>query len=1112
MSLNGLDNPVVLEAYQTALTDAGGWFILHYISRDEVDLLDRGTGGVSEVRNAIDKYEEISPLYGFLQYRRRKVIIRYMPEGLSRLILARSNVQFQSVLDKFSPNDTILPISQASDLSESALSSACLLHTASISMSSSTGSLRRKRLMEITEDAEEGGTKEDVKEKPQLQLQSQFPSVPQSSSDEIRQRSNSQRSEATIVPSVFTPDIERSPSDFRSPPSRASSRPALSRRGSATGSLTGSLSPKSPGADSESRYRSLLDEFPRPSEESRKSSQSARPTIQDLERAAGITPKVKLGPRPSIDQTGKPRTSRSSRNGEQRPVAALPAGIRPSSLRKQKTDTPRPLSQGSAFATMPASRAPPIPLLVPPPSIPISRAPTSPSARSLSALSTSSGLTPEKERLMKALLQRRKAMAKQADERARKQSIAEVEEEPKDEPKESPDLSQSRFSENKENINSVQIPLPDPEKPTPERSELEKPELEKPLDEEITPEQTPELPEPTAEEIVPDLEGASSLLISASTSEPADENTLESVQSETQVIPKDKISEDGGSAIPDQTEAKNSLVPPTSAKFPVPLTKESTEIPEPTPALFEIPVASELLETPPTEAIVERSPEPTTIPTPLVVTPPEEIPSPVSISIDPVPLNETASPAESPIQSHTQSHIGKSDNLPLDQRRNVRVSPIVITDYSDDDNLSDDSLMEELSSATLQEARPVTVKSPTTTDWRGSTRAFSGPQGRPSTANAVTVGRSISGSYTSNDSPAPVLVAKKINVSSGISSRIKALEKFQSREGTPSVVGHNATGLSTSSSFESLRKRASISLHNDNLEASPPGAKQASYSPESFTRAPSVKGGYRPTSSTNRRTNSISVPARIVRDADASLETSESDVHLQASPLTAEDRVHEDVPSQPLTVDTIGVDRSLSISPAGSSRRSSAASPPGSRPSLSASPRSKTDESLPKSPADERTESGTSRTLRRMSSKSIIEDLSSHVKEQSTNVTVGDESVIILPSPSSQHLSEPVDLGEVNVQFPDTLLWKRRAMRVDESGYVVLTPSTQDSSARNMAKRYHLSEFRTPCLPDEDMQELPNSILLDFLDGSTLQCACESRQGQTSTLKALIDAHRAYQS
>lgn len=39
-----------------------------------------------EVRNSVDGYEEVSPLYGFLQYRRRKVVLSYLPEGLSRLV------------------------------------------------------------------------------------------------------------------------------------------------------------------------------------------------------------------------------------------------------------------------------------------------------------------------------------------------------------------------------------------------------------------------------------------------------------------------------------------------------------------------------------------------------------------------------------------------------------------------------------------------------------------------------------------------------------------------------------------------------------------------------------------------------------------------------------------------------------------------------------------------------------------------------------------------------------------------------------------------------------------------------------------------------------------
>lgn len=49
-------------------------------------LLSRGSGGVVEVRQAVAEYDETSPLYGFLRYRRRNVIVKYMPDGCSRII------------------------------------------------------------------------------------------------------------------------------------------------------------------------------------------------------------------------------------------------------------------------------------------------------------------------------------------------------------------------------------------------------------------------------------------------------------------------------------------------------------------------------------------------------------------------------------------------------------------------------------------------------------------------------------------------------------------------------------------------------------------------------------------------------------------------------------------------------------------------------------------------------------------------------------------------------------------------------------------------------------------------------------------------------------------
>ena len=65
-------------------------FLLKYTSRDTVTLLRRGTGGVVETRRAIEQYGEQSPLYGLIQYRRKKFILKYVPEGISRLLQGRA--------------------------------------------------------------------------------------------------------------------------------------------------------------------------------------------------------------------------------------------------------------------------------------------------------------------------------------------------------------------------------------------------------------------------------------------------------------------------------------------------------------------------------------------------------------------------------------------------------------------------------------------------------------------------------------------------------------------------------------------------------------------------------------------------------------------------------------------------------------------------------------------------------------------------------------------------------------------------------------------------------------------------------------------------------------
>jgi hypothetical protein len=97
--------------------------------------------------------------------------------------------------------------------------------------------------------------------------------------------------------------------------------------------------------------------------------------------------------------------------------------------------------------------------------------------------------------------------------------------------------------------------------------------------------------------------------------------------------------------------------------------------------------------------------------------------------------------------------------------------------------------------------------------------------------------------------------------------------------------------------------------------------------------------------------------------------------------------------------------------------------------------------------------------------------------------------------------------GEVNVQFPDSLLWKRRSMALDSQGFLILTAvgSGKDKQSVAASRKFHFSDFRVPAIPDVEMQELPNSVVLDFVEGGGLQIACEDRAGQMRALQGMVD-------
>jgi hypothetical protein len=108
-----------------------------------------------------------------------------------------------------------------------------------------------------------------------------------------------------------------------------------------------------------------------------------------------------------------------------------------------------------------------------------------------------------------------------------------------------------------------------------------------------------------------------------------------------------------------------------------------------------------------------------------------------------------------------------------------------------------------------------------------------------------------------------------------------------------------------------------------------------------------------------------------------------------------------------------------------------------------------------------------------------------------------------------------VNVGDVNVQFPDSLLWKRRSMALDSQGFLILLPALTASGngkdkGAGATRRFHFSEFRVPEIPDVEMQELPNSVVLDFIEGGGLQVACEDRAGQGRVLKGLFSVARSH--
>lgn len=585
-----------------------------------------------------------------------------------------------------------------------------------------------------------------------------------------------------------------------------------------------------------------------------------------------------------------------------------------------------------------------------------------------------------------------------------------------------------------------------------------------------------------------------------------------------------------------------------------------------------------------------------------------------------LPRVESAAEADEPVDeqdSDTDTIPARPSTEPTTRRKPPRIDPIRVdlanrsrpTSQSEINFSDSESLLEELQSATVQEAKPMIVsKTPVTPVFPGKPPAMSSPGGQNSSSAAKplmvrTVSNPVRGnlarlpSDVSQSSARSVSqggaaylhkitqqrtgdngLGKKTNVGSSISQRIKALELLSVHSGETA----SQPGSRPSSTFFSVKKDRVPSRSPSVVERTnsftrdlrPTTAQSKGDSPEGPTIRPSRERsgsissrlsmfepadspGYQP----RGRPETISVTARIMRESPSTSRnaTDRSPLELKQSFLSIDHQRadtgdvsggeqvspgrhigHTREPSKDsvsrrssftIVKDFIKEGRKSITSPstdnlaapgsAGGSR--SPANPPqshqnnsfsrrlsiGSRRSLSRdrgsiSPSVVTEGSgsgdETKSNSDKK-KSRTSRLMRRLSS------LSGSNRNKTSSPVVGTPTVTEeewpeTKAPAAQDgVSVAVDLGDVNVQFPDTLLWKRRNMYLDTQGFVTLSAAAQQPAAKAAGvKRYHLSEFKTPYCPDVEVQELPNSVVLDFLEGSAIQVACEDRSGQMRVL------------
>jgi len=1135
-------------------------------------------------------------------------------------ILARASVHFNAICEQFTHNTTF-EIANAKDLKDSKLSAACSLHAASGSSSSSTSSLRRRRLNEIVEEEEE----EERERKRQSVVK------------EEERPTSSLYSDSGLSPLSSEPPVVLDHQQITNPPetSFASTQNVPD--------FTGADTPTSP----------TKSEFDR-----RLSSQSSRPEVYSSasNNYSYGKPRVKLGPRPSLDAHKRPSTAENFR-----PVAALPPGLKLfKGTKKSKSQEPE---QAEQLDTSPATE----PVSDPPQDAAnddqLPPRPTTSSGASVISVTPSvapareAKITPEKARLMKAMKLREKRMQgaksqlsfstdnksptensadNQADDNKSAVPNADLAELGSSNPQvsaatkleahvvetglyshpSSPGGASSTGVAESTKASSLSELTDETIQATKQLTLVTGEDNEESMEEVGSPDekglqttktmiqkdgpvelaQTPEVrgvnTDVSTSEVAKDTQESTEIPVSPQTASQIIEDTVKnSIEADASTPNGDSelaAKGDSNLDVPQiQPVASDLQIPSTDTKSPTsPISPTSLSLKSKF-SRTDVAVPTEPTPSTPNKVAVSSSITESEKPKPPPKTSPEILLPPASVS------NKSRGTVE-PIRTDLPAELS--------------------------DPLDDDALMDELQTATLQEAKPVLVsKSPITPVFPGSTsppkelrvpRAASNPlrnsflmpsdMPQNNTARSISGGAAYLNNLTRQNSNASIQ-SKKSNVGSTISQRIKALQALsgnQTDDNRPRPATPSSTFFTVrKSNTREASKSPSVVDRAGSLTRQPPTPERNQDATNEVANSGRERSGsvasrltmFEGQNPPRGRPESIQVTARIVRGSHSPFSKPPSssgkpgdtptaefrqstllvDVQrtqsVKAQPLSArvplEDRPKTSVqdsqeqksgfesvgktakrrtslslmkdfikehatlsnkstdnlassgaksPSQPPSahLNSSGYGRRLSTS----SRRSSI-NREGDNASLSGATRSSSRVSESgsadddKSLSDKKSTNRTSRFMRRLSnsfggarktgsasiSPTVAEEDADQVEKASKLATQAASPAVV------------AFMGDVNVQFPDNLLWKRRSMCLDAQGFLFL--STIQGAAKTGkdsagTKRYHLSDFRKPYVPDVEVQELPNSVVLDFIEGSSLQVACVDRVGQQNILRS----------